>query len=401
MFVYLILYILPFPLSVIPFFGYIYQPLHVLFASVVDIAGPWILGDYYTLAHIENGSGDTSYKYAEAIILLAVAGIATTLWMFFDRMRFKERTWSLGLEVLLRYYLAASLFGYGFSKVIPAQFPLPTIEMLSRTYGESSPMGLLWTFMGASPAYTILAGVSEVLAAALLLFRRTTLPGAILASFVMANVFALNLFYDVPVKLYSFHLLWMSVFLMVSHGDELLYTWKGKSLHPVFQGGKRSRLIRLTVKVLLVGVMIIPNLIYVIDQKQKQASYYMRKDSIVGEYDVSSFTINNTPLSQATDNSRRWKKLLISNSIVQIVYADGFPVSWYCAIRNGAKKIHVASKDLTTTGEFTFTLHDESLHLNGLLYQDSIQVTAVRSSANASLLLGRKFQWITEEPYNR
>ena len=38
-------------------------------------------------------------------------------------------------------------------------------------------MGLLWTFMGHSPAYSAFTGAAEALAGALLLFRRTTLLG--------------------------------------------------------------------------------------------------------------------------------------------------------------------------------------------------------------------------------
>ncbi|WP_295690097.1 DoxX family protein, partial [uncultured Brevibacterium sp.] len=63
-----------------------------------------------------------------------------------------------------------------------------------------SPMGLLWRFMAYSPVVQCLAGVAEVLAAALLLFRRTEWLGALLAVADMAVVFLLNMAYDVPVK---------------------------------------------------------------------------------------------------------------------------------------------------------------------------------------------------------
>lgn len=55
--------------------------------------------------------------------------------------------------------------------MIPTQFPTPTADKLMQPYGESSPMGILWTFMGSSTAYTIFAGTAgEVLAAIPLLF---------------------------------------------------------------------------------------------------------------------------------------------------------------------------------------------------------------------------------------
>jgi hypothetical protein len=56
-------------------------------------------------------------------------------------------------------------------------------------------------------------GVAEMLGGLLLTTRRTTLLGALLCIGVLANVFMLNVGYDVPVKVLSFHLLAMAVFL--------------------------------------------------------------------------------------------------------------------------------------------------------------------------------------------
>jgi len=67
-------------------------------------------------------------------------------------------------------------------------------------------MGLLWTFMAASKGYQIFTGAAEVLGGILLLWKRTTTLGALTVFGVMANVMALNFFYDVPVKLLSTHL---------------------------------------------------------------------------------------------------------------------------------------------------------------------------------------------------
>src|ERR1700734_3246110 len=74
-------------------------------------------------------------------------------------------------------------------------------------YAQHSPMGLLWTFMGTSRAYNVFAGSAEMLAGILLLVPRFTTLGALLCAAVMSNVFMLNMSYDVPVKLFSFHLL--------------------------------------------------------------------------------------------------------------------------------------------------------------------------------------------------
>ena len=76
-------------------------------------------------------------------------------------------------------------------------------------------MGLLWTFMGYSTVYTIFAGLGEVIGGAFLLFKRTRLIGSLIVIAIMSNVVMLNFAYDVPVKLFSTHLLLMAIFLTV------------------------------------------------------------------------------------------------------------------------------------------------------------------------------------------
>ena len=98
------------------------------------------------------------------------------------------------------------LFGYGFVKIVPLQFQRTLLFKMMEPYGDFSPMGVLWSFMGASLPYVIYSGCAEVLGGILLLFRRTTTLGALVSFAVMLNVAVLNYCYDVPVKLYSTNL---------------------------------------------------------------------------------------------------------------------------------------------------------------------------------------------------
>ncbi|AWH94041.1 hypothetical protein A6035_15735 [Dietzia lutea] len=101
---------------------------------------------------------------------------------------------------VLRLWLACTLLIYGWSKVFLMQMGVADYGDSLTTFGEMSPMGLLWRFMAFSPIVQILAGVAEVVAAALLLFRRTAWLGGLVAAAVMAVVFLLNMTFDVPVK---------------------------------------------------------------------------------------------------------------------------------------------------------------------------------------------------------
>jgi hypothetical protein len=111
--------------------------------------------------------------------------------------------------------LAADLFVYGAGKAVPRQFGSFSLSRELRPVGELSPISLLWDFMAASKGYTIFSGLIEVSAGVLLLFPQVTTLGALVSLVAMTNVFALNMSYDVPIKLKSFHLILLSAFLLV------------------------------------------------------------------------------------------------------------------------------------------------------------------------------------------
>ena len=161
------------------------------------------------------GSGDTTHNYLEILLYAIVSGLGAACWAGFGRRGGGLLAVGPWLHVAARYYLAFTMFGYGIIKVIMLQFGPPGFAQLVKPFGEATPMNLVWNFMGASQGYTMMSGAMEVLAAALLIWRRTAMLGAVVTFGVMANVAALNYFYDVPVKLFSSHLVAMAALLLV------------------------------------------------------------------------------------------------------------------------------------------------------------------------------------------
>ena len=106
------------------------------------------------------------------------------------------------------------MFYYGLAKVIPTQFPPPSLVTLVEPVGNLSRTDLLWTFIGASTAYQIFTGCAEVLGGILLVVPRTTMLGALICLADMIQVFVLNMTYDFGLKLISFHLILMSLILL-------------------------------------------------------------------------------------------------------------------------------------------------------------------------------------------
>ncbi|MDO4264738.1 MAG: hypothetical protein Q4C67_11125 [Deinococcus sp.] len=177
------------------------------------------------------GSGDTALDWALFGLLFLVALIGGTLWTALQK---RPPAWQMpALSGFLRFFLAIWLLSYGLIKFNFGQFGLLQAEQLGTSYGESSPMGLLWRFMAASPGYQWLAGAAEVLPALLLLHRRTVTLGALLSTVTLTNVFALNLLYDVPVKLFSGHLLLAALVLAAADLPRLWAFARGEAVPAV------------------------------------------------------------------------------------------------------------------------------------------------------------------------
>jgi hypothetical protein len=402
-FCYLALYIWPFPFQYIPFLGYALMPFHTVLSSFVDgVAGPALFGDAYNVFNPNTGSGDTSYRYTQSCLFLVAALAACLIWTVLERKRTSYKTLSVIFDTTLRFYLAATLFDYGFIKVFPLQFPAPGTARLAQSYGESSPMGLLWTFMGSSKLYSLFTGMGEVTAGVLLLFRRTKLLGAALSAFVFLHVFVLNLAYDVPVKLFSLHLLLISIYVAAPIVKK--FTGMPAPNDPTLRelvwpkwNSKKAKWIIIGIKCLLIFYIgIQPALASYQRHAELTQDVASDKSGLPGIYTVSSFRRNGEAI-QTTG----WREVKFSNNLMEIVYADGVSIQWYCVVLRGSKKIRLASKDLSTSGDFDFTEDGQELILTGKLNQDSLVVHTQRSADYTIPLLNREFHWVSEEPFNR
>lgn len=198
----------------IPFSGFLVQKYTELWHTAAVWIGKNLFHIRYEIVLFGDGSGDTTFRWILLPCYLVLAGAVTLLWSALDRRRREYERLNQWFHLLLRFSLALAMITYGLSKVIPNQMPYPRPYTLQQRVGELTPMRLLWTFMGASPAYERFTGLAELLGGVLLLLPWTTLAGALVCAADMATVFMLNLCYDVPVKIMSFHYLLMSVILI-------------------------------------------------------------------------------------------------------------------------------------------------------------------------------------------
>ena len=167
------------------------------------------------------GSGDTLFDWTYAFTGLLLAALGTVVWSLVARRASYPRLHKW-FRLFLRVALGTTMFSYGFAKVFPLQMPTVFLSRLLEPFGDFSPMGVIWYSIGAAPGYERFIGSAEVLGGLLLLLPWTTLIGALVTLGVCFGVFMVNMTYDVPVKLFAFHLVLMSIVLIAPDARRLI-----------------------------------------------------------------------------------------------------------------------------------------------------------------------------------
>ncbi|MGB8479441.1 MAG: hypothetical protein WCE63_11440 [Acidobacteriaceae bacterium] len=175
--------------------------------------------------------GDALGNWILVKLLIVGSILGGLLWTGIARRRGSQRTeyntllaW---LRFLLRLTVGFFMVGYGMLKVFPLQMPPISLALLNQPAGQMTPHALLWSMVGLYPAYESICGVVEVIAGALVLFRRTALAGALLCVFVMSNVVLYNFFFGVSVKLFALNLTLAAIFIVLPDVKPLLdFFWK-------------------------------------------------------------------------------------------------------------------------------------------------------------------------------
>jgi hypothetical protein len=406
-FTYFIFYIFPFPLIYVPYGEIFFRPLTNFSHWVVNEIAKTFFDITVTIN--ATGSGDTTFDFGRFFLFVFYSCIITICWSFVDRQRDDYEKLLYWLLILLRYYLAATMMLYGFFKIFKTQFPFPSSARLNQTYGESSPMGLLWTFMGYSTPYNFYIGLSESIGGFLLFFRRTRLLGSLIVAGVMSHVVMLNFAYDVPVKLFSLHLFAITIFLIVSDIKRLakIFLWnepcEAERIVPVSTNSKIRVFYRIGKWSFIIYLLTMDVMMNVEDlQRQRNDTEDPTDDtSLVGEFEVRQFVLNDRIIPADSLLTQRWKKIQFDGKNASIHYMDDAAVKWLFHRDFNFNKVMLISTDLSTTANFRYTIADTTLTLEGSLYGHSMKIVSTKKSSTRFLLTDRGFHWITEFPFNR
>lgn len=354
-----------------------------------------------------NGSGDTTYDYVAVLVYLLLALVGTVFWSFIDRKVQHYSRLAYWLGVLVRYYLAMFMFIYGFIKIFHLQMPSPSFTKLIQEFGDKSPMGLAWSYIGYSKGFSFFTGLAEVVAGFFLLFRKTVSLGALLTAIVTVNILAINLFFDVPVKLFSSILLLMSLFLLSNDLKRMLnfFIWN-KPAEPVQWPDppkkKWLRISLLVLKVLVIGSFFYSGISGGL-RSQKVYGDKRPKPPLYGLYDTELVLINKDTIPPLFTDSNRWKNLVIEwekratikmmNDSLQSVHFDVDTVQ--------KKVLFYSYADTLNKSDLSYEKRNGYLTLNGKSGKDSVLIRLKERDVKSFRLMNRGFRWVNEYPYNR
>jgi uncharacterized membrane protein YphA (DoxX/SURF4 family) len=394
--------------GLIPGLGWITRYTQQFWRAVVPWFGKEVLHLDKTVAFTFSGSGDKLYDWVQVAAMLAFALVGAGIWVWFDRARRGDRITSELARIGLRYALGATMLSYGIAKVLHQQMPAPGMHRLLQPYGESSPMGLLWTFMGQSWVYSAFAGGLECLGGLLLFFRRTTTLGALILVTVMANVFLMNMTFDVPVKLYSAHYLIFALVLAAPDAKRLLnvLVWHrpadAASITRPWPTGRAGRLFTIVKALIVIWILWMGATQQIWRWAERPVP---PKSEYYGIYEVERFTYNGEERPPLTTDALRWRRVAVDEeNRVTVLYMTDARVM--LRLRRGPGKDRITLEQLNTRDSRRGTMtvsRDPSgaLVLSGEYYGANIVAHLKRSDDRRLLLRERGFHWISEQPFNR
>lgn len=379
-----------------------------LFETPFKWIGKTLVGLNYDYDVSGYGSGDNTYAYVTLFVNFILAIIITVFWSIVHKNQKSYNKAFYWFLVVLRVFLVAAMLLYGFVKVFQIQFQQPSFVKLLQPMGDYSPMGLAWTFMGYSKGFGMFAGIMEILGGVLLIWRRTSTLGAFIIIGVMTQVAMMNLMFDIPVKLFSIHLVLMAIIIFITDAKRFTSvfitnraTETYKYYHPVTSKGYH-KIINIFKKILLPIILIAGCILSYLGQLN--ISDENHRPELYGIWKTKTFVRNYDTIPPLTTDNSRWNYLLIERKDKAIVKTMTDDLVKHIFRTDTTQNRISLYHDNIIKDSLNFKYEVENskyLKLNGKLEKDSLSIIFTKIELEKFPLKSRGFNWINERPFNR
>jgi len=340
--------------------------------------------------------------------LLVIALLATATWSILDRRRENYVTLHKWFRLCMRICLAGQMFAYGFAKAVPLQMPFPYLTRLVEPFGNFSPMGVLWSSIGAAPGYEVFAGCAEILGGILLILPCTTTLGALICLADMTQVFMLNMTYDVPVKLLSFHLILLSLFLLAPDLQRLANMFfLNRPVSPLTQplpfATPRANKIALVAQIVF-GLWLVGMYGYGSWTGWHSYGGGSPKSALYGIWNVEQLIIDGQVRSPLLTDTSLWRRIIFEIPTRMAFQRMDDTLDRYRASINTNDQTLDLAKDNDKNWKARFDFQrpaSDRLIFAGDMDSHKVKVELQLVDRKKFLLVSRGFHWVQEYPFNR
>lgn len=358
-----------------------------------------------------NGNGDFPEQWMQVFTFLLLSAAGSVVWFIAVRKKNDFSKLNYWLCIGLRYFLIINGLSYGVIKLLHMQMPHPNLSQLATPLGDYQPMRFSWMFIGYSTPYQFFSGAIEVMAALLLLFRRTATLGVLVALGVFFNVMMLNLSYDIPVKINSIFLVIVCFYLLVQEIPRLVaFFFRNEAkLSSIFvfpfetKKGRRIARVGKTIFIVLAIINIV--MIFTSGPDNNNSAAAQKKQVLQGVYDVVTQIKLGDTINVTKPDSVYWQNMVFDkNDDGSIKTADTrfrqrYGRSYFGFYVDEAKQlltITPAKGDSTPVVQFNYFQKDSvTVELRSYPKVDSLFVL-LRKRTKPFPLAEEQFHWISE-----
>jgi hypothetical protein len=375
----------------------------------VEGAATWIATAWWGFPRpltMVSGSGDTPFDWAMAFVVLIASLVGTAVWSAVDWKRPSYPRAHAWFRLMVRLGLATTMVGYGMVKFFPLQMSYPGLTRMLQPYGTFSLMGVLWAKIGASPMYEVFTGSAELLMAILLFIPGLTTVGALFGLAVTGQVFVLNMTYDVPVKLFSLHLVAMSLVLLAPDARRLASFLVLKrptdppAERPLF-GRRLGQRIAVVAQVAF-GAWVVWGAYQANKVSYSKSPSVAPRPPLYGIWTIDRMTIDGVERAPLITDYDRWRRLVIqSPTAIAFQRMDDTFTQFGAKVDMGAKQIAV-----TQGQKPAGTLRIDQPAPNKLVVEGDITGRPVRMESTLYdhskwNMVNTRFRWVQDMPFNR
>ena len=381
--------------------------LNPLFEASFRWIGTTIFTINYEYEVSGNGSGDHTFAYLTLFVTVVLTAIAVPFWGLIDRKRTSYNKLFYWFLVFIRIVLIAAMLLYGFVKVFKLQFPSASLTHLLDPLSDFSPMGLAWTYMGFSKGFNVFVGLLEVLGGLLLIPRRTQTLGSFIIIGVMTQVAMMNFCYDIPVKLFSVHLILMALIIFITDNRFLNVFIKNKAVetYPYYHPISNTKYHKVIFWIKSIGLFVLISFIsFNFYTTESHRGNNRKKPLLYGIWETSYFIKNGDTLPPLITDEYRWRYLIVDLKEKATIKTMDDVKHQYKFIADSISQkilIHEESSD-SEYYNFSYEHPDiQTLQLDGIMDSDTLRIKFGRKNHEEFNLNARGFNWINERPYNK